>query len=221
MTAAEFSEKLAQLIAADPQNVMLPLLRRGWSASNEILLKMQLKKLPASVMSDTSTPTAGKNEPETDLEDDTPDAPEDENLRRMRANLASSFGERAALSNRIPDTPSRSARAALSDEIQVVQRRIGQQMRDIRHYRLHGTLPEQHEEYPIPRDPFALDALINSLRASISRKKKDIENLRREDLTKPTIARKCETAEKKLRDLKTHLEYATTAKGQQKGVYAN
>lgn len=192
MTAAEYHTKLAELQRLAPGNLLLNKLRQGSSPVNDVLLLNALRKAREQA----------KPPPEVDTDDPVGD----ERLAAMRVEQRKLFSERAALSNRFHGCSTNSERAAISEDIQVVQRNIERLAGWIRQYKVHGTLPDEVErKYYVPKDGLELSKKRNSLRVMISRKKKELETLRKGDLSHPATARKVEVEETKFDDLKAQL----------------
>lgn len=212
MTKHDFFKKLATLEAAAPQHPLLPMLRRGHSAINEIYLQNALKKVDAAVMGGQHSPKmSGISEndgfPDSVNEHDLPDDdPADERLRLMRVELRGLFSERAKLSDRFHELTTIEARAENSEEIQIVQLNIGRQMKKIRTWKLTNTLPDDESaKFYVPKDGLALARAQNSLRVRISRKNKEVEVLRKNAETNNAAERALETQLDKLKKLKNEL----------------
>lgn len=201
----DYPEQLATLEKANPKHPLLWAFRRGYSAGNALLLQREIEKLPPPV---APAPVEADGDDPNDQDD-----PEDETLRRLRMEQSNLFSERRKLSNTFHDCANDRQRATVSEKIQVLQHRIESVKQTIRTYKEQGRIPEPDEKYPVPDDPFKLLALRDSLRASISRKKREIEHIGREIEEKdPAAPAKLEKAEAKLKDLQIHLKHV------QKGV---
>lgn len=196
-----YQDKLNALERAAPGHALIRVFRLIQSAGNEMLLDRELEKIPAQAP------------PAPAIQDDPdPDEEEDETLRRLRIDQSNLYAERAKLSNSFHDCANDRQRAVVSEKIQVVQHRIEEVRGLIRQYKQYGTIPEPDEKYPVPEDSFKLLATLHSLRASISRKKREIEHLGREVAENdPAAPEKLEKAEAKLKDLRTHLEHVKKA----------
>lgn len=192
MTATDYTAKLAELERIAPGSLLLNKLRTGSSTVNDVLLTNALKKAKEQAR------------PAPDSESDDPVG--DERLKAMRIEQRKLFSERAALSNRFHGCKTNPDRAAISEDIQVVQRNIERLAGWIRQYKVHGTLPDDAErKYYVPKDGLELAKKRNSLRVMISRKEKLLKELRTNDLSHPATARKVEVEENKLTDLKAQL----------------
>lgn len=204
-----YEENIARLEAAAPGHLLLSMFRRGHSAINALLLERELAKLPAPA------PAPAKPEPSEVIDDDDADTTDDENdetLRRLRMEQSNLFSERRKLSNSFHDCANDRQRAGVSEKIQVLQHRIESVKQTIRTYKEQGRIPEPDEKYPVPEDPFKLLALRDSLRASISRKKREIEHIGREiEENDPAAPAKLEKAEAKLKELTIHLSHVKKA----------
>jgi hypothetical protein len=188
MTAELYASKLEELERLAPKNLLLDKLKQGTGIVNNVLLAIELKKAREEAIEEPGDPIG------------------DDRLKAMRVELRKLFSDRAALSNKFHDCKTNADRAVVSEDIQVVQRNIERVMGWIRQYIVHGTLPDEAErKYYVPKDGLELAKKRNSLRASISRKKKEVERLRQGDLSSPALARKVESEENKLTDLKMQL----------------
>lgn len=197
-----YQDKVRALEDAVPGHALIRVFRLIQSAGNEMLLDRELDKVRA----------AAPQAPAVQEGDDDPDEAEDETLRRLRMDQSTLFADRRKLSNSFHDCANDRQRAGVSEKIQVVQHRIEEVRELIRHYKQYGSVPEPDEKYPVPEDSFKLLATLHSLRASISRKKKEIEHLGREVAENdPAAPAKLEKAEAKLKDLRTHLEHVKKA----------
>lgn len=188
MTAELYASKLEELERLAPKNLLLDKLKQGTGIVNNVLLAIELKKAREEAIEEPGDPIG------------------DDRLKVMRVELRKLFSDRAVLSNQFHDCKTNADRAVVSEDIQVVQRNIERVMGWIRQYIVHGTLPDEAErKYYVPKDGLELAKKRNSLRASISRKKKEVERLRQGDLSSPALARKVESEENKLTDLKMQL----------------
>lgn len=202
----DYHEQLKRLEKAVPKHPLLWALRRGHTAANAMLLERELGKLPAAPA------PIGDHVDDSDDENDDPDTPEDETLRRLRMEQSGLFSDRRKLSNTFHECSNDRQRATVSEKIQVVQRRIEIVKQTIRTYKEQGCIPEPDEKYPVPEDAFRILALRDSLRASISRKKREIEHIGREIEEKdPAAPAKLEKAESKLKELRIHLSHVKQA----------
>lgn len=199
MTAQEYCDEVAELAAAAPGHPLLRTLQSGHSVINEIYLREAMKSVDPSAIAEAATENA-------DVFDQNDD-PGDPELARMRTEIRKLFFERNGLSNRFRGCGSKSERAEVSADIEVVQRNIGRMMQRIRHWKIAGKLADDDPggNY-VPKDGLELARLRASLRASISRKKGEIGELRAEDLTTDERAqRRLESCLKKLESLEIHL----------------
>lgn len=197
-----YQEQLDTLKKRSPMHPLLRVFHVFRTPGNAFLLARELAKTKPT------EPTPVDVEPE----EDEADADEDETLRGLRIQQSNLFVERRKLSNTFHDCANDRQRRAVSEKIQVVQRRIEMVREEIRQYKELGYMPEPDEKYPVPEDAFRLAALRDSLRASISRKKREIEHIGREIAeNNPDAPAKLEKAEAKLNDLTTHLEHVKKA----------
>lgn len=199
MTAQEYYDQVAELGAIAPGHPLLRTLQGGHSRMNEIYLRHAQKSLDPSAMAEGST----ENDPDLEELDD----PGDPEMRRMRGEIKGLFFERNKMSNRFRNCHSQRDRAEVSEEIALLQRNIGRLMARMRHWRISGQLaPGDDGGHYMPKDGFAIAALQNSLRSSISRKRAEIAELQGLDLTEDERGqRKLETCMKKLESLEAHL----------------
>lgn len=198
-----YQEKLDALQKANPTHPLLRVFAVSRTPINAILLTRELDK---TKVVEVEKPVV------VEEEEDDPDQDEDETLRRLRIQQSNLFVDRRKLSNSFHECANDRQRRIVSEKIQIVQRRIEMVRAEIRQYKELGYLPEPDEKYPIPEDTFRLIALRDSLRASISRKKREIEHIGREIEEKDADApARLEKAEAKLKDLKTHLEHVKKA----------
>ena len=199
MTEQQYKDNLRRLAEISPDHALLPRLRKmGYSRPNALYLAQCLK-------------SAGKERAEEqrfDFEDVEGDDPTgDETLKQMRVKLRQLFFERVQLSDRFHELKTVEDRAFNSEEIQIVQRNIGAMMERIRHYRAHGTLPENDSGgFYVSRDGFELARQRQSLRSGISIKRKALAQMRETNPTDPVTLRKMEKIESKLMDMRSHLK---------------
>lgn len=156
-----YAEKIDALSALQPGHTLLRLLASAQSRVNELILDRELKKARSA-----GPPVANEQE-----EEEPGDNPVLNGLHVEKSRL---YGERAKLSNTFHDCRCDADRRRVSEKIQIVQARIEAIRRDIRTYKAEGRLPEQAEEFPVPEDAFRLLGLRDSLRAAISRKKREV-----------------------------------------------
>ncbi len=149
MTEKEFDNNLRFLEMAEPDNVLLPTIRQGYSKLNCIFLKQSIKSIPVVPI------------PEAAMVFD----PEQIDIR-----ITQLFGERAKLSNRFHELATDKARAENSKEIQNIQRQIS----DLMIQKENGASDASDG---IPTDPIQLMKYLNSTRAKISQAKKELERL--------------------------------------------
>lgn len=124
------------------------------------------------------------------------------------------FSKRAMTSNRLHICKDDDARAEVSDDIKAIQNKINLNQQDIDTYKSTGKLPVYlNEKYPVPDDPLQRHKKLNSLRASISRKRKDIKIIAAlPDDHKSKSKKLCE-AESKLSELETYKSHVEKAIG--------
>jgi len=154
MTEAEYSVGLEIVQEQHPDYPLLRQLEGGYSKTNAVYLRYALKSLNAPVI-------------------DANDAV----LKKLNKEKSTLFGQRAKLSNGFHECDSDRERANLSNQIQVVQREIGDKIKVIEHFEKTGELPKPTLKYDIPADRYELAKKLASLRASISRYRRKIEDL--------------------------------------------
>lgn len=194
MTAAQYIDGLARLAELQPAHPLLPMLReRGHNRLTEAYLAQCLK---------ATTKEQQKQTFDFENEEEADDPVDDERLRLMRVELRRLFHERNMLSDRFHDLKTVKERAYNSEEIQIVQRNIGKLMARIRHYRVHGEMPPGDDGgFYVPADGLNLAKQRNSLRANLSRKRKEVRELRESDLDDQATMRKIEKGEQQILDL--------------------
>ena len=197
MTKIQFQDYLDELQQLHPSHPLLPKYRsEGHTVINAITIRQIVGKLRETQRDGIAASTG------TEQDDD----PEDEILKNERIRQRKLYAERADLSNSLHTAKTKQERAGTSEEIQIVQRNIERCNRRIRHYKLHGALPNDEKlRHYVPRDGHDLERKKQSLMASISRKKKQVEQLRSSPMGEAE-ARRLEKAEDKLKDLQAHLK---------------
>lgn len=201
-----YREKIEALRAAQPGHVLLRVLSLGETPANVLILDKELKKIARVTVTTApigAAPTVTRAEI---VENDDQDDPDDEVLARLRMQQSDLFCDRRKLSNSFHDCANDAQRAKVSRDIQSVQRRIEWVRKQIADYKAYGYVPGQDEKYPVPEDPFVLLSLRNSLRASISRKAKEVRLLASDvQDSVPGAGEKLQKAETKLTELQNHL----------------
>ena len=187
MSDVEYSQGISRLKKHNPNHPLLSQLEKGLSAINKIYLKKALADVPTA-------------EPEPSAV-----AHDDPTLEQLKIEQRKLFSERAQLSNRFHKCKTDAERAANSNSIKMVQRRIQSLWDRIDYFEANGELPKEDEKYPLPDDRGKLQMKINSLRASISQKKKKILSLYDQQVPKADI----EAQQRKLDHLENYLAHAT------------
>lgn len=197
MTDIQFQDHLGELAQLRPSHPLLPKYRsEGRTVINAITIREIVGKLREARHDGIAESTG------TGQDDD----PEDGILKNERIRQRKLYSERADLSNQLHTAKTKQDRAGISDEIQIVQRNIERCNRRIRHYRLHGAMPNDEKlRHYVPKDGHDLEKKRASLRSSISRKKKQVAQLRGRPVD-GAAARQLEKAEDKLKDLQAHLK---------------
>lgn len=172
------------------QHPLLPSLRQGYSRINLIYLKKALQDVGKPQESSIQEAVVEATDPVL------------VKLQRERRTL---FTHRAKLSNYFHECKTDQQRAANSDEIRIVQRKIEVCLRSIRIYKKTGKLPEQEDVEELTG--IALMKKYRSTLSNISIKKRNLKHAAhaRDERTKNQIA-KWEAALKKLENEKLRLE---------------
>lgn len=186
-----YAEALAALKAQQPGHLLLRLLSLAETPANRLILERELSKFPDQEEAPKEIASPGE---QTGVLD---------GLFRQQSDL---FGERRKLSNSFHDCQTDADRRAVSISIQSVQARIEFVRSQIKDFKALGHLPKADEKYPVPEDPFKLGALRASLRASISRKTRELKDLALEALDGKEDLKKTAASETKLRELQNHLK---------------
>lgn len=201
-----YEAKIEALRAAQPGHVLLRILSMGETAANRLILDGELKKIGASPPTPSPSERGGATPRVAEADEETPDDTEDEVLTRLRMQQSDLFCDRRKLSNSFHDCDTDAERAKVSRDIQRVQRQIEWVRKQIADYKAFGYLPGKDEKYPVPDDPFVLLSLRNSLRASVSRKTKEVRLLASDVADEVAGAEeKLQKAEAKLTELQNHL----------------
>ncbi|HRI58342.1 MAG TPA: hypothetical protein PK228_01420 [Saprospiraceae bacterium] len=201
-----YQEAIEALRAAQPGHVLLRLLSLKETPANRLVLDRELRKIARPAAAPTPIGAVAAVRVVEIEQEDQPDDTDDDVLTRLRMQQSDLFGDRRKLSNSLHDCANDAQRAKVSREIQSVQRRIEWVRKQIQDYKAYGYVPGQDEKYPVPDDPFVLTNLRDSLRASLSRKKKEIRLLGADVLDEvPGAAEKLQKAETKFTELQNHL----------------
>ena len=159
MTEQEYLDCLAMLAEEHPNHVLLKDLRKGYSVMNCVYLTNEIKKI------DIKIPAPKIKEPGND------------DLIEMQARKATLFGQRANWSNKFHKCKNNDQRAAIVDEISLVQDDIKQVMKEIKYFEKHQTkMPVVvHEKYPVPVKPLDQYKKLGSLRSMRSQVRKRLK----------------------------------------------
>lgn len=203
MNEKDYIEHLAILEENAPAHPLLRVLRQGFSLINSKYLEHALRQ--SRQQAEPPPQTFDFEDPEA--EEDTDDPVEDEKLKTWRTQLRSLFRQREELSDKFHDLHTTEERAHNSEDIQIIQRNIARLMQRIRYYKVHGTLPPDDEGgFYVAKDGLELSKQLNSLRANVSRKKRDLRELQEGDLSDMARMRQIEKAERKLAELRQNLK---------------
>ena len=197
MSKQEYYEMLDLIEELDPQNTMLGQLGKGPLPINMIYIKKVVAKIKLPAPARTQKKAA-----------------DDPQLQRLYMRKGALFGQRAKLSNQfhLPENNSNKKRGAISDEIQEIQKKIEAILKTIAYYEKHGKLPARarNEKYPVPDDPYNRMKKRNSIRASISRYRSDLNKLGALPDADPE-REKIPDVERKLKDKQIYLQYVEDA----------
>lgn len=192
MTRVQYNEALARVESGNPGEVLLPLLRSGWSQKNVIYMKAALRRLdgtPAPRKVDVS----GAGDVLT-------------SLYKAQQVLR---GRRAKLSNSFHDCKTDADRREVSAGILKIEEEIRDNERKIAHYKAHRQLPQEAggEGESLPENPIGLMKALASINAKISQTKKTLLELGRLPDNDPERA-KIQKYEAKLARLKLEKGHA-------------
>lgn len=197
MTAQEYTAALRRIEEGNPQEPLLPALRRGHSRANEMYLKAALKRV--GIGGSVSSGQSKKREEEGTKADET--------LRGLWRERTRLFGEMNKQSNLFHTCKTDAERAENSARVLGWWNDILAVKEKIAYYEQHGELPKpvQGDAEELPDNAALLAKKVNSLRARISQKKKQLQELAGLDPGTPGLQSKIESAEADLKGLK-HLE---------------
>jgi hypothetical protein len=195
MTRIQYKEALARVESGNPGEVLLPLLRSGWSEKNVIYMKAALRRLDG-----TPAPTAPRKVDVSGAGDVLA------SLYKVQQVLR---GRRAKLSNSFHDCKTDADRREVSAGILKIEEEIRDNERKIAHYKAHRQLPQEAggEGESLPDDPIALMKALASINAKISQTKKTLLELGRLPDNDPERA-KIQKYEAKLARLKLEKGHA-------------
>ena len=164
MTEQEYLDCLAMLIEEMPNHVLIPELRKGYSVMNCVYLTNVIKKIDIKI-------------PERKIKEAGND-----DLSKMEIRKSTLFGQRAKWTNKFHKCTTDQQRAAISDEIQLIQEDIAQVMKEIKYFEKHHTkMPViVHDKYPVPVKPidqYKKLASLRSMRSQVKRRLKIIADL--------------------------------------------
>lgn len=189
MTTQEYSQQLRRIERDNPNEVLLPALRAGWSRANEMYMRAALRRV-ATI-------------PPNVVELETRQRPADDNLRALWAERTRLFGEMNKMSNHFHECRTDAERAANSAAILHKWQEILAVKGKIAHYEEHGELPaEAEQEDELPENPVLLSKKLNSFRAGISQTKAKLEAAAGLDDATPGKAENIQKLEAKLKRLK-------------------
>lgn len=201
-------EKLVTLLKqVAPEQRWMPILISGYSAANVIFLRKALEE--------------EKINPEFQPKVKPPDPADERKISKLSAKLTKLFAERAKLSNRFHVLTTVTARAKNSDKIQEVQDQMAVLYKQMDFFRATGQLITEYEdEHQLPNDKYALAKKLNTIRASISRERRNvkiIQTMLDTELTsddaekqKEMLTKKLNHKQKRLKTLLIQKTYAET-----------
>lgn len=192
----EYEDALERIEQENPCEVLLGVLRTGWSPVNVIYMKSALKRLESA--------------PKKDVPAD--EIPADEGFLKGKYRRQQTLrGERNKLSNSFHTCTTDAQRAAVSAKIIEIETEIRRNEVEIRRFELDGETPfNTDSELESPTDPVVLLKKIASLRAMISQTKKRLEYLASLNASNPEKSA-IPNVEKRLADLKNQLKTAENA----------
>jgi len=172
MSIAEYNTKLQLVKAIDANHPLVDRLNEGYSIVNSIYLDQLLSKLESQAI-----PIIAKN---------------DHYVNGINKNMVTLFGERVKLSNQFLDCVTDHDRAKISSEIAKIQLQLEESMKDKDFYlKTSNKRPSAEivkKIFSIPNSALAKVKLLNSLRSSISRYRRQLDQLRVEDQTSEKIS---------------------------------
>lgn len=164
MTRAKYSECLARIESANPGEILLPLLREGWSGKNVIYMKAALRRCSANAPQQASP--KGNMAGSSDV------------LASLYKAQQVLRGQRAKTSNSFHECKTDADRRAVSARILEIEKEIRVNEGKITHIKTHGHLPlDIVREEVLPDDPIALMRTLASINAKISQTKKKLLEL--------------------------------------------
>jgi len=191
----------------DPGNIWIKELSGKYSFVNTKSLQAELDKLAQS--SAKKELTAGKKKVRNPSSNPV--------LRDLYQQRTKVFTQRAKTTNKFHVCETDAERAAVSVDIQMLQRQWTAITVDIDTYERTGQLPKTAAKYPVPKSAIERLKLRNTLRSQISNKKsalrkKAIEHGKTTDANRQQkIQHQISKAEAKLKDLETHKAYVEAA----------
>jgi hypothetical protein len=185
----DYQTAFEQLRSAAPTHVLLRILATD-TPGNRLILERELQKLAPKEAAPVADAPEAEPEPEG--------APE--GLVLLLRKQSDLFGERRKASNKFHTCNTDRERRAVSEEVQIIQRRIEGVRAQIRMFKRDGYVPDERERYDIPTDPIKLVAKQQSLRSSISRQKRIIAQAESQSDTEGLTR-----LQAKLQDLQNHL----------------
>jgi hypothetical protein len=177
MTSERYIKEVAALAEADPTNVLLPTLQRGYSAVNVYNLK-KAWALVQKVNKGVEKEEMAIVRPQSKTTD--------ENLLRLFREKGRLDRQMRATSNTFHACKSDIERADVVDNLQAMQKDLVKLNNDIKYYEIHKKLPTttttptlNHNDYQgeLPTDPFEIIAALEVARKSIARYKSDLEKM--------------------------------------------
>lgn len=209
MTEHEYKQAVRRIEECNPAEVLLPALRRGHTRANEMYLRAAMKRVGSSSGSGSSSAQLSESssrvlgtESSTKREEAWANA--DDTLPGLWCERTRLFGEMNKQANKFHACKTDAERAQNStlvlgwwDDIQAVKSKIA-------YYQQHGEMPPaaQDDGEELPENPALLAKKLNSLRARISQKKKQLTDLAGLDPGTPGLQSKINTAEADLKRLK-------------------
>jgi len=162
-----------------PESEWIPVLERGYTAANVVYMRKVVESYQLSVNSDQlSVDSCRLTVDSTDNGQPITDNRIDKKWDMLHIKLRKLGTERAELSNRYHILNTTAERRANNDRIREVQQRIASAMKEIDYYKATGMLiKDAKDQFDLPNDKYELQRRIGVLRASISRERRNLEEI--------------------------------------------
>ncbi|MBK9391950.1 MAG: hypothetical protein IPN68_17830 [Bacteroidetes bacterium] len=179
MTESAYIKYLNLMRELHPESEWIPVLERGYTAANVVYMRKVVESYQLSVNSYQLTVDSCRlTVDSTDNGQPITDNRIDKKWDMLHIKLRKLGTERAELSNRYHILNTTAERRANNDRIREVQGRIASVMKEIDYYKATGTLiKDAKDEFDLPNDKYELQRRIGVLRASISRERRNLEQI--------------------------------------------